>query len=92
MYLDWGKPKEARSYLEEALPIAEKLGGLGLAENQNNLSKAWRQLGDREKELYYLKEAAPALEQFYGSEHPKVIDAKRRLATDNNEKDRGAGS
>ena len=80
LYLDWGKPKEALLYLEEALPIAEKMGGLGLAENENNLSRAWRQLGDRDKELHYLRKAAPELEQFYGSEHPKVIDAKRRLA------------
>lgn len=80
MYLDWEKPREALSYLEEALPIAEKLGSLGLAENQNNLSKAWSRLGDRDKELQYLRKAAPVLEQFYGSEHPKVIDAKSRLA------------
>lgn len=80
MYLDWGKPEEARVYLEKALPIGEKLGGLGLAENENNLSKAWRQLGNREKELQYLRKAAPVLEQFYGSEHPKVTDAKKRLA------------
>lgn len=80
MFLDWGKPEEALLYLEEALPIAQELGGLGLAENENNLSKAWRQLGDREKELQYLRKAAPVLEQFYGSEHPKVADAKRRLA------------
>ncbi|MDE6516508.1 MAG: tetratricopeptide repeat protein, partial [Acetatifactor sp.] len=92
MYLDWEKPKEALLYLEEALPIAGKLGGLGLAENENNLSKAWSQLGNRDKELQYLRKAAPVLEQFYGGEHPKVIDAKRRLAADNNEKDKGAGS
>ena len=85
MYLDWGKPGEARVYLEEAMPIGEKLGGVGLAENQNNLSRAWSQLGDRDKELHYLRKAAPVLEQFYGSEHPKVIDAKKRLAAHDNE-------
>lgn len=79
MYLDWGKPEEALSYLEEALVIAEKMGGLGLAETQNNLSRAWNQQGDRKKELQYLRKAAPVLEQFYGDEHPKVTDAKRRL-------------
>lgn len=79
MYLDWGKPEEALSYLEEALVIAEKMGSLGLAETQNNLSRAWNQLGDRKKELQYLRKAAPVLEQFYGGEHPKVTDAKRRL-------------
>ena len=85
MYLDWGKPGEARVYLEEAMPIGEKLGGVGLAENQNNLSRAWSQLGDRDKELHYLRKAAPVLEQFYGSEHPKVIETKKRLAAHDNE-------
>lgn len=33
----------------------------------------------QEKGAYYLREAAPVLEQFYGSEYPKVIDAKKRL-------------
>ncbi len=80
MYLEWEKPREALSCLDEALPIAEKLGSLGLAETENNLSRAWRQLGDREKERQYLKKAAPVLEQFYGSEHPKVTDAKKILA------------
>ena len=84
MYLDMGKPQEALTYLEEGLSIAEQMGGLGLAESENNLSKAWRQLGDREKELEYLKKAAPVLEQFYGSEHPKVVDAKKRLAESEN--------
>lgn len=80
LYLEWEKPREALSCLEEALPVAEKLGSLGLAETNNNLSRAWRQLGNREKELQYLRKAAPVLEQFYGSEHPKVTDAKKRLA------------
>ncbi len=80
MYLDWGKPDEALSWLEKVRPVACGMGGIGLAESGYNLSKAWRQLGDREKELQYLKEAAPLLEQFYGGEHPKVIDAKERLA------------
>lgn len=79
MFLDWGKPEEALEYLTEAYPLGKTFGGLSEAETANNLSKAWRMLGDREKELAYLKEAAPVLEQFYGSEHPKVADAKQRL-------------
>lgn len=80
MYLDWGKPKEALDCLMKAEPVAREMGGLPEAELNNNLSKAYHQLKDREKELHYLREAAPVLEQFYGSEHPKVVDAKKRLA------------
>lgn len=80
MYLDWSKPEEALTYLTQSWEIGKTMGGLPAAENANNLSRAWRMLGDREKELSYLREAAPVLEQFYGSEHPKVVDAKKRLA------------
>ena len=79
MFLDWGKPGEALKYLTEAEPLGKAFGGLSEAESANNFSRAWRMLGDREKELAYLKEAVPVLEQNYGSEHPKVVDAKRRL-------------
>lgn len=79
MYLDWRKPAKALDCLTKAEPIGRKMGGLSEAELNNNLSKAYHQLKDRKKELYYLREAAPVLEQFYGSEHPKVIDAKKRL-------------
>ena len=58
--------------LEDVRPFACEIGGLGFAESSYNLSRAWQQLGDREKELQYLKEAAPLLEQYYGGEHPKV--------------------
>ena len=79
MYLDWEKPTEALGYLTKSWDIGKEMGGLPAAENANNLSKAWRMLGDREKELSYLRNAVPVLEQFYGSEHPKVADAKKRL-------------
>ncbi|MCM1057136.1 MAG: tetratricopeptide repeat protein [Firmicutes bacterium] len=79
MYLDWGKPKEALHWLEKVRPFVCGTGGPGLAESSYNLSRAWRQLGDREKELQYLKEAAPLLEQYYGSVHPKVADVRKRL-------------
>lgn len=79
MYLDWEKPEEALPCLEEAYRMGMEMGGLAAAEPANNLSKTYRQLGDREKALSYLQEAAPVLEQFYGSEHPKVIEAKKRL-------------
>lgn len=79
MYLDWGKPEEALRWLEEIRPFVCETGGIGFAESSYNLSRAWQQLGNREKEVQYLKEAAPLLEQYYGSAHPKVTDAKKRL-------------
>lgn len=79
MYLDWEKPEEALTCLEEAYRLGVDMGGLAAAEPANNLSKAYRLLGSREEELRYLQEAAPVLEQFYGSAHPKVVDAKERL-------------
>ncbi len=80
MYLDWNKPKEALECLEKAWKTGKAMGGLPAAENANNLSRAWGMLGDREKELSYLQGVIPVLEQFYGSEHPKVVDTKKRLA------------
>lgn len=79
MYLDWEKPEEALPCLEEAYRMGVDMGGLAAAEPANNLSRVYRLLGDREEELRYLQEAAPVLEQFYGSAHPKVVDAKERL-------------
>lgn len=80
MYLDQKLYEKALECLPEAYEEAKVMGGLALAETGNNFSKAWRGVGNREKELEYLKEAAPVLEQFYGGEHPKVIDARARLA------------
>ena len=79
MYLDRGMPETALEYLPEAYERGKILGGLALGETANNFSKTYRALGNREMELKYLKEATPILEQFYGNEHPKVIDAKARL-------------
>ena len=79
MYLDHNMPEKALEYLPDTYARGKQLGGLALGETANNYSKAYRAVGDREKELEYLKEAAPILEQFYGGEHPKVIDAKERL-------------
>ena len=83
MFLDWGKPEEALKYLTQAEPLGKAFGGLSEAESANNFSRAWRMLGDREKELAYLRKAVPVLEENYGSEHPKVVDAKRRLQEEN---------
>lgn len=78
MYLDWEKYEEALADLSVAYEMGKPMGGLAVAEPANNLSKVWNKLGDREKELQYLEEALPIMEHFYGSEHPKVVDAKKR--------------
>lgn len=79
VYLDWEKPEEALELLGEAYGLGKKLGGISLAEPANNLSKAWRMLKDRSRELGYLEEAYPLLKQIYGEEHPKVVDAGKRM-------------
>lgn len=83
MFLDWGKPREALEYLTEAEPLGKVFGGLSEAESANNFSRAWHMLGDREKELACLRKAVPVLEENYGSDHPKVVEAKRRMQEEN---------
>lgn len=80
MYLDRGMPEVAMEYLPEAYERAKTIGGLALGETANNLSKAFHAIGNRKKELEYLEEAIPILEQFYGNENPKVLDARARFA------------
>lgn len=78
VYLSCGKYKEALEYFNLAYEQGREMGGLPYAEPANNLSKLWGALGDREKEVQYIEEALPILEVFYGSEHHKVVDAKKR--------------
>lgn len=78
MFLDWEKYDEAKKYLTKGYELGNALGGIALGEAANNMSKLWRALKDREKEMEYLRQALPILEQIYGSEHPKVLDAKKR--------------
>ena len=78
VYLNCDKLEEALEYFNQAYEMGKEMGGLPQAEPANNLSKLWGKLGDREKELQYIEEALPILEQFYGSEHSKVVDAKKR--------------
>lgn len=80
MYLDWNRPEEALRYLTEVYPEAREIGGILEAEINYNLARTWRMLGEEEKSLAFLREAAPVLEQYYGSQHKKVIEAKNRLA------------
>ena len=67
------------------LSIQEKLKdlrierGLSLQElsEQTGLSRA--ALGNYEKEQECLQEALPIIEKMYGEEHPKVVDARKRI-------------
>lgn len=78
--LDGGKPQEAIEALELSYTIGQKLGGLAIAEPANNLARAYGMLGNEERELAYLREAAPLLEQGYGPDHPKTRAARERLS------------
>lgn len=78
-YLDWNKPEEALECLNRAAPTRKSMGNLAEAEWNNNASKAWGMLGKRKEEAEYLQKAIPVLEQFYGSEDPKVKEARRRF-------------
>lgn len=77
-FLSCGRLEEALECFASAYEIGREMGGLAQAEPANNLSKLWEELGDMQKALQYLEEALPVLEQFYGSEHPKVVEAKKR--------------
>lgn len=80
-YLDWNKPEEALECLNRAAPTSKSMGVLAGAELNNNFSKAWGMLGKHEEEKEYLCKALPVLEQVYGSEDPKVTEARRRFRT-----------
>lgn len=74
-YLDWKKPEEALDCLKKATPEGE----LAEAEWNNNFSRACGMLGKRKEEMEYLRKALPVLEQVYGSESSKVMEARRRF-------------
>lgn len=78
LYLECDRLEEAQEQFIQAYEMGKELGGLAQAEPANNLSKVWGKLGDKDKELQYIEEALPIMEHFYGSEHPKVVDAKKR--------------
>lgn len=79
LYLEWGKPEEALSYLEEAYRLVKQYTGIPVAEPAYNLARVYRQLGNTEQELAYLQLAAPLLEEGYGTENPKASAARTRL-------------
>lgn len=78
VYFECDRLEEAQEQFIQAYEMGKELGGLAQAEPANNLSKVWGKLGDKDKELQYIEEALPIMEHFYGSEHPKVVDAKKR--------------
>lgn len=80
LYLDMEKPEEALTYLQTALEEGQKFGGVSLAEALRNTARAHGLLGDLTSEYRYYQEAVPLLEEAYGPEHPRVREAKARLA------------
>lgn len=79
MYWDWGKLEKALEYLQLALEPAKQIGGIALAETQNNLARACYEKGMNKPALEYGEASYPVLLNTYGSQHPKVIAAKERL-------------
>lgn len=78
-YLALNQPQDALGHLETALRLAREMGGLALGEAQRNRARAFGQLGDTEQEYTCLKEASPLLEEAYGPDHPRSVDAQQRL-------------
>lgn len=79
VYLDMNRPQEALEYFKEAYAMGQEFGGLSVAEPANNISRAYEMLGRSAEGLPFVQAAYPVMEEFYGAEHPKVLDAKRRL-------------
>lgn len=79
-YLDDGQPGEAVLYLKESYRLAEekKLGEIACAEPAWNLARAFRMLGETEKEKKYLKTALQGFQNHYAPEHPKRLAAEKR--------------
>ena len=80
LYLDMGKPKAALSCLNQVMDKARKTGYLSYAEVLNNHARALDGTGNSQQALEETMEALPVLEERYGSEHPKILSAKERIA------------
>lgn len=79
VYLALNKPQEALEHLEIAMDLARKQRGIALGEVQRNRAKAYELLGNYDAEYICLKEAVPLLENAYGCDHMKVVEAGHRL-------------
>ena len=78
--IDDGRPEEAVTYLTEAYQLAEEknLGEIACAEPAWNLARAYRLLGDEEKEKEFLTKALQGFRNNYAPEHPKRLAAEKR--------------
>ena len=77
--LDCGKPDAALPLLEEAIVLAEPLGGIPLAEPKKNLARYYLMQGDqiRARELY--EQVYPVFSEGYGPQHAKTREVQRQL-------------
>ena len=80
LYQHWGKWEKSLPLLEGAVEKALQFESeISLAEPRNNISKYYRHTGDFEKEKELLRQVVPVFRSAYGDEHPKTIDAMKRL-------------
>lgn len=77
--IDDGRPEEAVIYLTEAYQLAEEknLGEIACAEPAWNLARAYRLLGDEEKEKKFLTKALQGFRNNYAPEHPKEAGCRK---------------
>lgn len=73
------RPKDALVHLETAVAEGRKIGGLMFGESLRNTAIAWGQLGDEGKELAFYEAAWPLLLEAYGPDHPRTMDAEKRM-------------
>ena len=66
-------------YLLKAYELAKDIDRDSQGETAYRLSQAYAALGNHEKEQECLQEALPIIEKMYGEEHPKVVDARKRM-------------
>ncbi|MGI5894885.1 MAG: hypothetical protein ACOX6P_09880 [Candidatus Merdivicinus sp.] len=78
--MDMGKPQEALELLTEVMDQLRQMDPLFLGEGFRNQARAYRMLGEPEKESPCLKEALPLLEASYGPEHERTVGVRERLA------------
>lgn len=79
-YLDMGDAQTALDLLKEAKDHVNSMDPLLHGEIFRNLSRAYRILGNTEKEIPCLKESLPLLESVYGPEHERCTEMRERLA------------
>lgn len=79
LYQHWGKWEKSREALLKARELAVEIGGIAIAEVDNNLSMVCHHFGETDQEQQYLRNAVPGLEAVYGPADKKVMEAKSRL-------------